>query len=88
MPEGLFVFATGWVVMLLAVVIAAMIGARSAMTKVLMLDTVTLMLATLLILYSDSLNSPYYVDGALALALLSFIGTIAAAHYHGDRRVF
>lgn len=88
MPVQLFVFATVWVTALLAILIVAMIGARSSMTKLLMLDTVTLCLATLLILYSDSVNEAYYVDAALALALLSFIGTIAAARFFGDRRVF
>ncbi len=88
MPVQLFVFATVWVTALIAALVIGMIGARSSMTKLLMLDTVTLCLATLLILYSDSVNRPYYVDAALALALLSFIGTIAAAHYYGDRKVF
>jgi multicomponent Na+:H+ antiporter subunit F len=88
MPVQLFVIAAAWVTMLIVALVVSMIGVRSNMTKVLMLDTITLCLATLLILYSDAVNRPYYVDGALALALLSFIGTIAAAHFYGDRRVF
>jgi multisubunit Na+/H+ antiporter MnhF subunit len=88
MAGGLFVLATFWVVILLAVVIGALIRTRSAMSKLLLLDGVVLMLATLLILYSDSVGRAYYIDAALALALLAFVGTIAAAHYYGDRRVF
>jgi len=86
--ENLFVIATVWIVALLAALVLAMIRSRSAMTRLLLLDTLTLVLAALLILYSDSVGQPYYVDAALALALLSFIGTIAAARYHGDRRIF
>ena len=86
MSSLLFAIATIWVAVLLAVLIVAMIGSRTAMSRLLLLDTATLCLATLLILYSDSVGTPYSMDAALAL--LSFIGTIAAAHYHGDRRVF
>ncbi|MFM9105433.1 MAG: monovalent cation/H+ antiporter complex subunit F [Chloroflexota bacterium] len=88
MPQELFVISTVWAAVLLAVLLVAMIGAKSTMTRLLLLDTATLCLATLLILYSDSVGRPYYVDAALALALLSFIGTIAAARLHGDRKVF
>lgn len=86
--DNLFVIATVWVVALLSALVLAMIRSRSEMTRLLLLDTLTLVLAALLILYSDSVDQPYYVDAALALALLSFIGTIAAARYHGDRRIF
>ncbi|MBA4116050.1 MAG: pH regulation protein F, partial [Rubrobacter sp.] len=39
-------------------------------------------------LYGAANRSPYYVDAALILALLAFVGTLAAARYHGERKIF
>jgi len=51
------------------------------------LDTLTLVLVALLVLYAASGRSPYLLDAALVLALLSFVGTLAAARYFGERRI-
>ncbi len=38
--------------------------------------------------YCVAFRSPYYLDAALILSLLAFLGTVAAARYHGERKVF
>jgi multicomponent Na+:H+ antiporter subunit F len=88
MHEAVFYVAAGWMTVLLAVTVVLVIRARSAMTRILALDTVTLILTALLILYADLNRSSHYLDAALMLALLSFIGTLAAARYHSEGRVF
>ena len=39
-------------------------------------------------IYGDIFQTTYYLDAALILALLAFVATIAAARYHGERRIF
>jgi multicomponent Na+:H+ antiporter subunit F len=58
------------------------------MVRILGLDVLTLLLVAFLILYSDANETPYYLDAALALALLSFISTLASARYHSEGRIF
>ena len=81
-------FAFVWMTVLLAVSVAAVIRLPTTASRILALDTLTLILVALLVLYADATRSPYYLDAALILALLAFIGTIAAARYHGERRIF
>ncbi len=49
------------------------------------LDTLTLTLLALLVLYGDSISSPVFLDAAFILALLAFLGTLAAARHHGEK---
>jgi len=86
--ETVFYIATVWMVGLLSACLVIMVRSRSAMVRVLALDTVTIMLIALLALYSDSRGVPYYLDAALVLALLSFVATIAASRYHSEGKVF
>ncbi len=51
------------------------------------LDTLTLILLALLVLYGGSIRSPFVLDAALTLALLAFLGTLAAARYHGEKKI-
>jgi len=88
MHEIVFQLATVWMTGLLGVMIVFLIRTRSALTRVLALDTVTLILIALLILFADANRSQYYLDAALILALLSFISTIAAARYQSERETF
>jgi multicomponent Na+:H+ antiporter subunit F len=88
MHQPVFAIAAAWMTALLATTIVALVRSRSVAVRILLLDTVTLLLVAMLILYSDAQRSPYYMDAALALALLSFIGTIAAARFFKDGRVF
>jgi len=88
MHESVFYVAMLWMAGLLSVGIIVVIRAKTAMTRVLALDMVTLLLVALLILYADSRKVPYYMDAALVLALLSFASTIAAARYHSEGKIF
>lgn len=88
MHQAVFYAAAAWMTVLLAVSVVFIVRARSAMVRILGLDVLTLLLVAFLILYSDSNRSPYYLDAALALALLSFISTLASARYHSERRIF
>jgi len=86
--EIVFYFAAVWMTGLLAVSVAAVIKVRSTAGRILALDMLTLILVALLVLYADANRSPYYLDAALILALLAFVGTVAAARYHGQRKIF
>lgn len=88
MHETVFYVAAAWMTVLLAVMVATVINVRSTAGRILALDTLTLVLVALLALYGAAERSPYYLDAALILALLAFVGTVAAALYHGERRIF
>lgn len=88
MHEIVFQIATVWMTGLLGVMIVFLIRTPSALTRILALDTVTLILIAVLILFADSNRSQYYLDAALILALLSFVSTIAAARFQSERETF
>lgn len=88
MHEIVFYLAVIWMAGLLGVTGILVIRARSPMGRILALDLLTLILAALLILYADATRTAFYLDAALALALLSFISTLAAVRYHSEGRVF
>ncbi len=88
MHEIVFYLAAAWMTVLLAVSVAAVIKIQSTAGRILALDMLTLILVALLVLYADANRSPYYLDAALILALLAFVGTVAAARYHGQRKIF
>jgi len=73
---------------LLAVAVVAVIRVSETAGRILALDVLTLILVALLVLYGDANRSAYYLDAALILALLAFVGTLAAARYYGERRIF
>lgn len=88
MHETVFYLAALWMTALAAVMVATVINVRSTASRILALDTLTLVLVALLTLYGAAERSPYYLDAAFILALLAFVGTVAAALYHGERRIF
>lgn len=88
MHETVFSVAAVWMTGLLGVTVLLLIRARSAMVRILALDTLTLILIAFLILYADANRAPYFLDAALALALLSFVASVAAARYHSEGRIF
>lgn len=87
MHEIVFFFAAVWMTVLLAVCAGAVATLRSTASRILALDTLTLVLVALLVLYAASGRTPYLLDAALVLALLAFVGTLAAARYFGERRI-
>ena len=87
MHTTLFAAAAIWMTVLLAVTVLFAIRSRSGAVLILAVDTLTLVLVALLVLYSAVNERPYYLDAALALALVSFVGTIAAARQLAVGRV-
>lgn len=88
MHEFVFYGAMIWMTGLLGVSIVLVIRAPSPLVRILALDTVTLVLVALLILYSTTTGSSFYLDAALILALLSFLSSVVAARYHSEGRIF
>lgn len=88
MHEIVFFIAAIWMTALLIVTALSVVRLRTTAARILALDTLTLVLVALLVLYGDANQSPYFLEAALALALLAFIATLAAARYHGNRKIF
>lgn len=88
MHETMFFIAAGWMTILLIVVLVAVVRAATVMVRILALDTLTLILTGLLILFASANRVSYYLDAALILALLSFVSTMAVARYHSEQKVF
>jgi multisubunit Na+/H+ antiporter MnhF subunit len=88
MHDQVFYIASIWMAIMISVAVIVVIRAPSALVRVLALDMVTLLLVSMLVLYSDSRRVPYYLDAALVLALLSAASTIAAARYHSHGQIF
>jgi multicomponent Na+:H+ antiporter subunit F len=86
--EIVFYIAFVWMTVLLVVGAAAVIRLTSTAARILALDMLTLILAALLILYADATRSSYFMDAALILSLLAFVGTLVLGRYHGERRIF
>ncbi|MCS7006949.1 MAG: monovalent cation/H+ antiporter complex subunit F [Thermoleophilia bacterium] len=82
MHVAVFYAAVLWMTVLLATTIVLVIRTRSVGGRIIALDMAILILVALLVLLSDVERVPYFLDAALALALLSFVATIAAARYY------
>lgn len=70
-----------WVTLLLVAGGVALIRARDVVQRVIALDLLAVIAIALLALLSYLRAQPYYFDAAVALALLSFVATIATARY-------
>lgn len=88
MHEIVFYAAAAWMTVLLAIAVVAVIRVSETAGRILSLDALTLILVALLVLYGVANRSVYYLDAALILALLAFVGTLASARYYGERRIF
>ncbi len=87
MPEPLVEIVLVWLTLLLAAIGIFAIKARSDAVRLLAVDAITLVLVAILSLFSIMNGQSYYLDAALALALVSFISTVAAARRLSSRRV-
>lgn len=87
MHELVFIFAVVWATVLLLACAVTVVKLRTTAARILALDTLTLVMVGLLVVYSVAENSPYFMDAALILALLAFISTLVASRYYGGRRV-
>lgn len=88
MHTVVFYLAVAWAVVLIGAAALLIARRRSLLTRVLALDTCTLLVVALLTLIGYASRAAYYLDAALALALLSFGSTLAAARYHSEQRIF
>jgi multisubunit Na+/H+ antiporter MnhF subunit len=88
MHEVVFYAAMIWMTGLLCVCIGLVIRTHSTIVRILGFDTLTLVLISLLILYSTTTETSFYLDAALMLALVSFASTVVAARYYSERKVF
>ena len=88
MQEIVFYLAFARMTVLLALNAAAVIRLRSTAGCILALDTLALILVALLVLYAAANRSPYYMDAALVLSLLTFVATLILARYHEERWIF
>lgn len=88
MSEVIFYASTVWLAGLLGIVVVRLAGAGRPAERILAIDLLTLILIGLLALTASHDARPHVLDTALALALLSFVATVAACRYYEDRRPF
>jgi multicomponent Na+:H+ antiporter subunit F len=79
MPAVVVVPAMVWVTLLL--VAGGLVRARDVQQRVVALDLLAVVAVALLALLSYFWDVGYYLDAAVALSLLSFVATVAAARY-------
>lgn len=84
MNDIIFYIALVWMLALLLATIVVVIRGEGTLTRVLALDTLTLILTALLVLYSATTGRSYYLDAAIMLALLSFMSTFAVSRYYSE----
>lgn len=87
MHSIMFTIATLWVAGLIGVGVALALRAPGILLRVLALNIVTTMLVGILALFASARVSAHYLDAALVLALLSFVGTMAAARFDAEGRI-
>lgn len=88
MHTAVFHAAVVWMAVLLAASAGLVVRSRSVLSRILALDMLVLVLVALLVLAADESRLSYLMDAALALSLLSFVATVAAARYHVQGRLF
>lgn len=84
MPTAIVVPAMIWVTLLLVAGGLALVRARDVHQRVIALDLLAIVVVALLALLSYYWDVGYYLDAAVALSLLSFVATVAAARYLGS----
>jgi multicomponent Na+:H+ antiporter subunit F len=81
MPALIVIPALVWATLLLVAGGLVLIRARDVLQRIVALDLLAVIVIALLALLSYLRGQPYYFDAAVALALLSFVATVAAARY-------
>ena len=81
MLDVAFDIAFGWATLLLLVGGWLLLRAPDTLHRVLALDVLVVIAIALLTALSYVRGASYYIDAALALALLSFVATLVAARY-------
>jgi multicomponent Na+:H+ antiporter subunit F len=86
MPEPVAIAAFAWSTLLLVAAGLFLLRAPDTLHRVLALDVLATVLVIVLSTLSYLHEVSYYIDSSLAVALLSFAATIAAALYITRRR--
>jgi multicomponent Na+:H+ antiporter subunit F len=86
MPYVVVVVALGWSTALLVAGGLLLLRASNALQRILALDVLGSVVIIMLTTLSYVFDVSYYIDAALALALLSFASTLVAARYVTRRR--
>jgi multicomponent Na+:H+ antiporter subunit F len=81
MIDLVFGIAFAWALLLLVLGGVLLLRAADTLHRVLALDVLVTIVILVLTTLSYVENVSYYVDAALALALLSFTGTLVAVRY-------
>ena len=81
MPDLVASIAFGWATVLLLAGGVVLLRSRDALQRVLALDALVAIVIALLTALSYLRDASYYIDAALALALLSFTATLVAARH-------
>ena len=81
MPDIVVQVAFGWATLLLVGGGVLLLRARDALHRILALDVLVAIVIALLTILSYLRDVSYYIDAALALALLSFTATLVAARH-------
>jgi multicomponent Na+:H+ antiporter subunit F len=80
-PEIVLVIALGWTTLLVVAGGVLLLRADDLLHRILALDVLVSLVIVLLTILSYLNDVSYYLDAALALALLSFTATLVAARY-------
>ena len=81
MPELVFDIAAGWATLLLVAGGVLLLRSPGSLQRVLALDVLVVIVIALLTALSYVRDVSYYIDAALALALLALTSTLVAARY-------
>jgi multicomponent Na+:H+ antiporter subunit F len=81
MPDVVIAIALGWVTLLVLGGGVLLLRASDALHRMLALDVLVVFVIALLAVLSYLRDVSYYIDAALALALLSFTATLVAARH-------
>lgn len=81
MPEVAIAVALGWATLLLVGGGLLLLRARDTLHRIVALDVLVAIVVVMLTILSYLRDVSYYIDAALALALLSFTATVVAARY-------
>jgi multicomponent Na+:H+ antiporter subunit F len=79
MLDVVLTICAGWATLLLVAGGLLLLRARDTLHRILALDVIVTIVVALLTLLSYVRDVSYYIDAALALALLSFTATLVAA---------
>jgi multicomponent Na+:H+ antiporter subunit F len=88
MPSLALDVALVWATLLLLGGSILLLRAKDAMHRILALDVLVSIVVALLTILSYQRDVSYYIDAALALALLSFTATLVVARYVTRGRPF